>query len=200
MSFNPGKLKEAFNKHGGIARGHKYQALILGAPVTIPKDLQLMCETISLPTRSAATNELSMYGPVQSFPYRFTFTEASLNFYVTDDFAIKKLFDAWQEKIIDPVSGDVGYFDDYKCTIKISTFSDQDGGPVTRPKYSVTLIDAWPSIIGEIALGHSLGNELLKLPVTFQFRKWFDSTSGSTTGSPGRSSGPVDFISVDDIG
>ena len=182
--FNTDALREAFNKHGGIAKGQKYQALILGAPVTIPKDLQLMCETVSLPTRSAATNELSMYGPVQSFPYRFTFTEASLNFYVTDDFAIKKLFDAWQEKIIDPVSGDLGYFDDYKCTIKISTFSDFHSGPSAPPNYAVTLIDAWPSIIGEIALGHSLGNEILKLPVTFQFRKWNESTAGTTTGNP----------------
>ncbi len=187
--FNTETLKEAFKKHGGIAKGQKYQALILGAPVTIPKDLQLMCETVSLPTRSAATNELSMYGPVQSFPYRFTFTEASLNFYVTDDFAIKKLFDEWQEKIVDPVSGDVGYFDDYKCTIKISTFSDRHRGTMAPPTYAVTLIDAWPSIIGEIALGHSLGNEILKLPVTFQFRKWNESTAG-TTASAGARRGP----------
>ncbi len=183
--FNTDALKEAFNKHGGIAKGQKYQALILGAPVSIPRDLQLMCESVSLPTRSAATNELSIYGPVQSFPYRFTFTEASLNFYVTEDFAIKKLFDEWQEKIVDPVSGDVGYFDDYKCTIKISTYSDRHL-VAAAPKYSVTLIDAWPSIIGEIALGHSLGNEILKLPVTFQFRKWNESTAGTTASAGAR--------------
>ena len=51
--------------------------------------------------------------------------------------------------------------------------------------YSVKLIDAWPSIIGEIALGHSLGGDVLRLPVTFQFRKWEEGTSGTpATRSP----------------
>ena len=196
MSFKPTDLK----KHGGIARGHKYKVIISkprGLTQPIGEELQLMCETVSLPTRSAATNELSMYGPVQSFPYRFTFTEASLQFYVTEDFAIKKIFDAWQEIIIDPISGDLGYFNDYKCDIEIQKLSDSYSQG--RPSYAVKLIDAWPSIIGEIALGHSLGGDVLRLPVTFQFRKWFDSTSGSTTGSPQPSSLQAAGISVDDI-
>ena len=183
-TFQLAELRKTFADHGGIARGQKFKVEITGAPVTIPEDLQLMCETVSLPTRSAATNELSMYGPVQSFPYRFTFTEASLNFYLTEDFAIKKLFDEWIEKIVDPISGDLGYFDDYKCQIKISKFASKHGSTGNTPNYAVTLIDAWPNIVGEVALGHSLGTDMLRLPVTFQFRKWFDSTAGVTTGGP----------------
>ena len=179
-TFQLAELRKAFADHGGIARGQKFSAIITGAPVTIPKDLQLMCETVSLPTRSAATNEQTMYGPVQSFPYRFTYTEASLNFYLTEDFAIKELFDTWQEKIIDPVSGNLGYFDDYKCQIKISKFASKHMGTSASPNYAVTLIDAWPNIVGEVALGHSLGTDILRLPVTFQFRKWKESTSGAT--------------------
>jgi hypothetical protein len=34
------------------------------------------------------------------------------------------------------------------------------------------LIDAWPSIVSEIQLSHSGGTESMKLPVTFQFKKW----------------------------
>ena len=184
--FDTTSLKTAISKHGGFARGNKYTVTISKPKKLsiIPEDLQLMCETVSLPTRSAATNELSMYGPVQSFPYRFTFTEASLSFYVTEDFEIKKVFDAWQEIIIDPVSGDLGYFDDYKCSIIIKKYSSGEGVSIGED-YSVKLIDAWPSIIGEIALGHSLGGDVLRLPVTFQFRKWEEGTSGTpATRSP----------------
>ena len=179
-NYQLASLRAAFANHRGVARGQKFIAIITGAPVAISKDLQLMCETVSLPTRSAATNEQTMYGPVQSFPYRFTYTEASLNFYLTEDFAIKKLFDEWQEKIVDPVSGNLGYFDDYKCQIKISKYASEHGSTGHTPNYAVTLIDAWPSIIGEVALGHSLGTDILRLPVTFQFRKWKESTSGAT--------------------
>ena len=52
--------------------------------------------------------------------------------------------------------------------------------------YGVDLIDAWPSIVGEVALGHSLGGDSLKLPVTFQFRKWHSTSStSSSSGSRG---------------
>ena len=188
-NFQIDSLRKAFADHKGIARGQKFSISITGAPVTIPNDLQLMCDTVSLPTRSAATNELSMYGPVQSFPYRFTYTEASLNFYLTEDFAIKKMFDAWQEKIIDPVSGDLGYFEDYKCAIDIQKFRDTDENTTAVPEYHTRLIDAWPSIVGEVALGHSLGGDTLRLPVTFQFRKWETTPSGNfpNTGPAGRS-------------
>ena len=190
-TFQIAELRKAFADHGGVARGNKFRVLISkpSAVSTIPDKLQLMCETVSLPTRSAATNELSMYGPVQSFPYRFTFTEASLNFYLTEDFAIKKIFDEWQEKIVDPVSGNLGYFDDYKCSIDIEKFSSTGGTTGAGADYKVKLIDAWPSIIGEIALGHSLGGDILRLPVTFQFRKWEFVGSRSTSGGGGDDEG-----------
>ena len=178
-TFQLAELRKAFADHGGVARGQKFKVEITGGPLTVPEDLQLMCDTVSLPTRSAATNELSMYGPVQSFPYRFTFTEASVNFYLTEDFALKTLFDTWQETIVDPVSGNLGYFDDYKCKINIQKFSDIDSGTTVTPDYQVTLVDAWPSIVGEVALGHSLGGDSLKLPVTLQFRKWLVGTGGN---------------------
>ena len=180
-AFQLAELRAAFAKHEGVARGNKFSVLISKpkAVTSIPEDLQLMCETISLPTRSAATNEQSMYGPVQSFPYRFTYTEASLNFYLTEDFAIKKMFDEWQEKIVDPISGNLGYFDDYKCSIVIKKFSSGDSTTMA-PDYQVQLIDAWPSIVGEIAMGHSLGTDILRLPVTFQFRKWVVGTVTSS--------------------
>jgi hypothetical protein len=39
-------------------------------------------------------------------------------------------------------------------------------------KYKVELREAYPSAVGEIALGHSQGSEILKLSVTFKYRKW----------------------------
>ena len=37
-------------------------------------------------------------------------------------------------------------------------------------------MEAFPSIIGEIHLGLSLGNEVQRLPVTFLFKKWANSS------------------------
>ena len=38
--------------------------------------------------------------------------------------------------------------------------------------YSIELREAYPAAVGEIALGHTQGNEILRLSVTFKYRKW----------------------------
>ena len=43
-------------------------------------------------------------------------------------------------------------------------------------RYKVELREAYPSAVGEIALGHSQGGEILKLSVTFKYRKWMSLT------------------------
>ena len=105
-------------------------------------------------------------------PYRMTFTEASMSFIMTDGMEEKKYFDAWQNKIVDEKSGNLGYFDDYVCDINIKKFGRTAGSIGNTPTYEVTLFAAWPSIVSEIQLSHSGGTEAMKLPVTFQFKKW----------------------------
>ena len=38
--------------------------------------------------------------------------------------------------------------------------------------YKIELREAYPSAVGEIALGHTQGGEILRLSVTFKYRKW----------------------------
>ena len=39
--------------------------------------------------------------------------------------------------------------------------------------------EAYPSAVGEIALGHTQGSEILRLSVTFKYRKWINLSSGA---------------------
>ena len=39
-------------------------------------------------------------------------------------------------------------------------------------KYKIELREAYPSAVGEVALGHTQGGEILRLSVTFKYRKW----------------------------
>ena len=71
-----------------------------------------------------------------------------------------------------PKTGKIGYFDDYVCDISIKKYGRSQNMEGSSPKYGVTLIDAWPSIVAEVQLSHSGGTEAMKLPVTFQFKKW----------------------------
>ncbi|HIF36863.1 MAG TPA: hypothetical protein EYQ70_00330 [Marine Group III euryarchaeote] len=185
-TFSPNTIKALLNSQGGIAYNDKYMVTLNKPPAFDPpggmqmrQNLSMLCDTATLPTKSLATFEKTIYGPVKAMPYRMTFTEASMSFIMTDGMKEKKYFDAWQNKIVDQKNGNLGFFDDYVCDILIQKFGRTADNTDETPTYAVKLLDAWPSIVSEIQLSHSGGTEAMKLPVTFQYKKW-ESTDVAT--------------------
>ena len=191
-TFSPNTIRALLDSQGGIAYNDKYLVTLNKPPgfdlpggMGMRKRLTMLCDTATLPTKSLATFEKTIYGPVKAMPYRMTFTEASMSFIMTDGMNEKKYFDAWQNKIVDEKSGNLGFFDDYVCDINIKKFGRDAGSIGNTPTYEVTLFDAWPSIVSEIQLSHSGGTEAMKLPVTFQFKKWKSGESAAASGPHG---------------
>ena len=194
-TFSPDTLRSLLNSHGGLAYNDKYMVTLNKPPgfdlpgqMAMRKQLTMLCDTATLPTKSLATFEKTIYGPVKAMPYRMTFTEASMSFIMTDRMVEKDYFDAWQNRIVDQKTGNLGFFDDYVCDIIIQKFGRAAIDTNETPKYAVKLLDAWPSIVSEIQLSHSGGTEAMKLPVTFQYKKWKSSFPhpGPSTGTGGR--------------
>ena len=176
--FNIETLK---SKIGGFAKGNRYNVtfadLPTGLSTTVNENLQYLCESVSLPTKGIASNPQDIYGPPREIPYRETFTEAALSFILDDKFTVKRFFDDWQEKIIDPISGNVNYWNNFVATINITRLSnDASNFEIATDKYKIELREAYPSAVGEIALGHTMGGDVLKLSVTFKYRKWMSLT------------------------
>jgi hypothetical protein len=162
---------------GEFAKGNRYNVIItppsFSFPVDIPNKLQYLCESVSLPTKGIATNPHDIHGPPREIAYRETFTESALSFILDDAFTVKKYFDDWQAGIIDTVTGAPSYYNNYIGTIEVVRLSNDATDFITSStQYKVQLLEAYPSAVGEVALGHSMGNEVLKLSVTFKYRRW----------------------------
>ena len=100
-----------------------------------------------------------------------------LSFILDDAFTVKKFFDKWQEKIIDTETGNVNYWNNFVATINITRLSnDATSFADASDMYKIELREAYPSAVGEIALGHTQGGEILRLSVTFKYRKWMTLT------------------------
>ena len=177
--FSIDKLR---TKIGGFAKGNRYNVTFAGAGIsgldaTVNANLPLLCESVSLPTKGIASNAHDIYGPPREIPYRETFTEAALSFILDDAFTVKKFFDEWQEKIINVETGNVGYWNNFVATIYITRLSnDATDFETATNKYAIELREAYPSAVGEVALGHTQGGEILRLSVTFKYRKWMTLT------------------------
>ena len=169
------------SKIGGFAKGNRYNVtfsdLPTGLSTAVNENLQYLCESVSLPTKGIASNAQDIYGPPREIPYRETFTEAALSFIVDDAFTIKRFFDKWQENIINVETGNVNYWNNFVATINITRLSnDATSFADATDKYKIELREAYPSAVGEIALGHTQGGEILRLSVTFKYRKWMTLT------------------------
>jgi len=172
--FSIDKLR---TKIGGFAKGNRYNVtfsnLPAGLSTAVNENLQYLCESVSLPTKGIASNAHDIYGPPREIPYRETFTEAALSFIVDDAFTVKRFFDTWQEKIINVETGNVNYWNNFVATINITRLSnDATSFENATDMYKIELREAYPSAVGEIALGHTQGGEILRLSVTFKYRKW----------------------------
>ena len=161
-----------------FAKGNRYNVTIIppsdmfGNPAL--SKAQFLCEAVSLPTKGIAANAQDIYGPPREIPYRETFTEAALSFILDDAFTIKRFFDEWQAKIINPETGNVAnYWTNFVGSIIISRLpNDAVNMAGGSDKYKIELREAYPSAVGEVALGHTQGSEILRLSVTFKYRKW----------------------------
>ena len=165
------------SKIGGFAKGNRYNVSFVGLPTglsaAVNENLQYLCESVSLPTKGIASNAHDIYGPPREIPYRETFTEAALSFILDDAFTLKRYFDTWQANIINPETGNVNYWNNYVGSITIARLpNDSTNFLGSADRYKVELREAYPSAVGEIALGHSQGTDILKLSVTFKYRKW----------------------------
>ena len=165
------------SKIGGFAKGNRYNVTFVGLPAGLDAgvnaNLPFLCESVSLPTKGIASNAHDVYGPPREIPYRETFTEAALSFIVDDKFTVKRFFDKWQENIINVETGNVNYWNNFVATINITRLSnDASDFATASDSYKIELREAYPSAVGEIALGHTQGSEILKLSVTFKYRKW----------------------------
>ena len=172
--FSPTKLKSIVAARGGFTTSERFQVFFENPPqgLTGFTDITYLCENVALPTKSISGTDKLIYGINYQMPYRQAFSEISMTFYCTKNMDEKKMFDDWQNKIVDPHTGDLSYYDEYTCDITVKKFHKDAADFTSTPVYVIKLENAWPSIVAEIQLSHAQGNEVTRLPVTFQYKKW----------------------------
>ena len=159
--------------------------------------MDLFCSNVSLPDKTITddTNE-TYYGPKRAFAKNVQFNEITLEFYTSINYDERIFFEAWQNSIVDPVSHNVGYYDDYAtpCMITITpltkTFTaalanftptgDQGrdrqqlrqslGDSSGFSSYQVQMYEVWPKTIAAMPLSYDSQNQIVKTSVTFTYR------------------------------
>jgi hypothetical protein len=142
--------------------------------------LSFFCETASLPGMDLQLSEIRKHGYGKAYKRPMDFTENSLPlvFMVDAEFGVMKYFHRWMQSIFNYNNGsavredpqgklpyEFEYHDNYTATIEIYMFSSNDIEKVYHYKFS----KAYPTSIGQVDVAWEINDQIMKLPVTFEY-------------------------------
>jgi len=188
---------------GSQSRRRMYQSMSLADAIrkNINLRMDLFCSEVTIPEKTITddVNE-QYYGPSRQMAKNTVFNDLTLTYYTGIDFDERIYFEAWQNGIVDPISHNLGYYDDYATPCKITvtpitkTFisalegiSPSDYGSVDNYRdmvrrllgntsgfsaYQVQFYEVWPKTIASVPLSYSDTNALVKTTVTFAYRNY----------------------------
>ena len=204
MTFSVDTFRTKLESGGGPAYGDRYHVTFT-APTGVAAEaasylsdenvssvtsrLSWLCDTINIPSRSLTTTEFRTYGLPVKRPYGSVYTESQMEFLCTRNMGEKKFFDAWLNYIFNNNSYDIAYYDNYRTNIDIYHFdrSVSDANDLSKSTYHITLEEAYPTLVGEVSMNHT-ATEILKIPITFTYKKYvhadINSTTQTTSGIP----------------
>jgi len=158
-----------FHSDNGYALPSRYDVIITSPGEGDARKVSMRCETIDLPGRALNTStDSNMYGIAPEIVDGITFGGTiAMNFQASSDLEERVFFESWQEMAWDKGTWNVKYYKDYIKEIEIYVLDVKN----TR-RYGIKLMECFPKEIGPTSLDWSPAGDIIKIPVTMQYKYW----------------------------
>ena len=182
-------LKSTISKRGGLARSNRFNVMFTPPTMSLgsrnsntlvgslasgdtggaadSRDIALLCESVSIPSRAISTLDYVSDRQSNKFPYTHIDEDVQMSFILTNDYYVKRVFDSWLSSIIDVNDYAIGYKNDYSTDVTIQHL-DLEGKVI----HSIKLQKAYPLSINAIELNNASENEMSKVTVSFAYDKY----------------------------
>lgn len=204
-------LKSTISKRGGLAKTNRFQIFFtppqgkllstqglvgaitsgggLKSMVNDPRDISLLCETVTIPGRQIATLDYQADKQALKIPYSFINEDVTCSFLLTNDYYMKTMFDDWLEQVFNTESYRAKFKKDFTSDVVIQQLNEKN-----IPVYGVRLENAFPTTITGIALDNNSESAVQKISVTFSYDNYVPEGPLSSTASAFRSAIPSGLI------
>jgi len=196
---NIDNLKSTISKKGGLARSNRFQVIFTPPQVSLlntnpvsliggllsgggaknlindPRDISLLCESVSLPGRSISTIDYMAEKQSVKMPYTYIDTPVQMTFIITNDYYMRTVFENWYTSIFNTERYKVGYKKDYSTDIVIQQLNSKN-----IPVFGVKLEKAFPIEMTPLELSNATENDYLRMTVTFAYDKYIEENAVSS--------------------
>jgi hypothetical protein len=136
----------------------------LGSLVNDPRDISMLCESCSLPSREITTLDYQTFRQSIKLPNGYNVSDIDFTFLLTNDYYVRKMFDKWINSIVDVESYGMSYRNEYTTDVVIQQLNEQN-----VPVYGVKLMNAYPIAVQSVELNQTSESTIQKQTVTFTF-------------------------------
>lgn len=133
----------------------------------VARGLDLMCSQTELPGKNINVTETKYNGDTLKMGHSILYGVQQFAFKVSGDMYEKNILDEWMNCVVNPVTHEVGYMDDYVSDITIFQLDSSD-----RIVHGVVLKDAWPTMANPLVLSNMETNNVHELMCQFSYRRW----------------------------
>ena len=147
-------------KKGGLSRGNRYELLITAPSIAAlanfadnngTEQLRYRVATVGLPSKSIATSETKIYGPVRLAPYQITYDQLSFSIYLSDDFRERQYFEDWMHYVVDYDTHRIRYYKDYSASDMQLLVMDE----TNKVTNTYVFEESYPLSVGEVSMSYS---------------------------------------------
>lgn len=185
-------FKSMIGKHQGMARSNRFAVMMsppqqsllnldlqgtitsalsgtfsIGSLINDPRDISMLCESCSFPSRSISTLDYQSVRQNIKIPNGYVNEDVTMDFHLTNDYYMKKIFDRWLGLVLDIPKYRARYDNEYTSDVVIQQLNMQN-----LPIYGVRLKRAWPVTVTNVPLNNNETDGVMKLTVTFTFEDW----------------------------
>ena len=160
ISFDPQDLIAQIFDQGANTSG-------MGFGLNDPRDVSILCDSVTMPGRQIATNDLQNNMLSVKMPYAYMNDDVTISFHITNDHFMKKYFEKWFNTIIDRKNMTIKYKAQYATDIIIQQLDQRD-----VPVYTCTLRNAFPTTIASYDVSNSGENQTQRMQITFAYDDW----------------------------
>jgi hypothetical protein len=162
-----------FHNDNGYALPSRYEVIITPPPKhpnpNAAKKVDMRVEALDMPGRALNTSpDSNMYGIAPEIVDGITFAgQISLTIQTSSDLEERVFFESWQELAWDRSTWNVGYYKDYIGTMDIYVLDINN-----NRRYGVRIFECFPKEVGPIPLDYAKATEIIKTPVTMEYKYW----------------------------
>jgi hypothetical protein len=189
-AFNAKEFRAKIAGLGGPAQTNHFELQIVPQGATnllrdseIGDDIEQMSFRIhmaDMPSRTLETMDRRYAGPFRNVPVGHTYTTLQIQLLEYGDRKSRKIFDVWQELIMDNQNGwNVPYYKDLVADMYLRVYNkfDESGSSAktegyTTPAAIYKFYDAFPVSIANSQLSWDNRNQVLIIPIELAYHRW----------------------------